>query len=381
MAGASARAAAPPLNSRPPAEPSARAVLNALPEAVLVIAADGRIAEANQAAEELFAVSAQQLTEMSLDQVVSPDNPLFALIAQARNDRSSVAEYAVTLRGPRLGARFVSIHIASLAEDTADLVVSIFQQSIARKLDDQLIHRNAARSVSALSSMLAHEVKNPLSGIRGAAQLLEQNAGNQDQHLTRLICEETDRVCALVDRMDMFADNRPIERMPVNIHRVLEHVRTLAESGFAQGIEINERYDPSLPPVHGNRDHLIQLVLNLVKNAAEAAPQVGGEITLSTAYRHGVRLAVPGSDERVHLPLVVSVQDNGEGIPEELRAHLFDAFVTTKADGSGLGLALVAKIVSDHGGVIEVESEPRRTAFNVFLPVAPTDARDETEST
>ena len=152
---------------------------------------------------------------------------------------------------------------------------------------------------------------------------------------------------------------------------MLEHVRRVAENGFARQVRFIEQYDPSLPRVLGNRDQLIQVFLNLVKNAAEATPSENGEILLSTSYQHGVRLAVPGSDSRLSLPLVVSVQDNGPGIPDDLRPHLFDAFVTTKTTGTGLGLALVAKIVNDHGGVIEVDSMPRRTVFKVMLPIAP----------
>jgi two-component system nitrogen regulation sensor histidine kinase GlnL len=225
-----------------------------------------------------------------------------------------------------------------------------------------------------MAAVLAHEVKNPLSGIRGAAQLLEQNASEADRELTQLICEEADRIRAMVDRMDVFGD-RPIDRRPVNIHQVLERVRRLAETGFARPHRIIELYDPSLPPVWGSRDQLVQMLLNLVKNAAEAAPAGGGEIVLSTAYRHGLRLSTGKAGERVHLPLLVTVRDNGPGIPEDIRPHLFDAFVTGgKPGGQGLGLALVAKVVGDHGGLVEVESRPGRTEFRLHLPMAPEEA-------
>jgi two-component system nitrogen regulation sensor histidine kinase GlnL len=221
--------------------------------------------------------------------------------------------------------------------------------------------------------VLAHEIKNPLSGIRGAAQLLEANLEPADQELARLICSETDRIRDLVDRMEVFGDERPLALEPLNIHAVLDHVKRLASSGFARGLRIVEDYDPSLPPVGGNRDKLVQAFLNLVKNAAEAIIQGGssgaGQITLATAYRPGVRLTLAGSDTRVSLPLMISVEDDGPGIPDDFKPYLFEPFFTTKRNGSGLGLALVAKIVRDHGGVIEFESRPGRTLFRILLPL------------
>jgi two-component system nitrogen regulation sensor histidine kinase GlnL len=200
---------------------------------------------------------------------------------------------------------------------------------------------------------------------------LEPSLSDEDRALTQLICSETDRICNLVDRMEVFGDERPIVKDAVNIHDVLNHVRRIAENGFGRGVRIVEDYDPSLPPVLGNRDKLVQVFLNLVKNAAEAVGDKGegGRIVMQTAFRPGVRLSVAGSDTRVSLPLMIQIEDNGSGIPDHLKPHLFDPFVTTKPSGTGLGLALVAKIIADHGGVIECDSEPKRTIFRVLLPM------------
>lgn len=350
-------------------------ILNALAEPIFVVDDGGCVCYANLAAEQFLATSATSLLGRPLNEILPSDSPIFSLINLVRLAGQSVSEYGVTIETPKIGSHFVSVEVSAVTDLAGAVAVSIQERSIARKIDHQLVHRNAARSVTAMAAMLAHEVKNPLSGIRGAAQLVEQNAGPEDRELTRLICDETDRIVALVQRMEMFSDERPLEREAVNIHEVLGHVRLLAQSGFARSVRFVETYDPSLPPVYGNRDLLIQVLLNLVKNAAEAVPQEEGEIVLATRFQQGVRLTVPGSRARVELPLAVSVTDNGAGIPEDLKAHLFDPFVSAKAGGTGLGLALVAKIIGDHGGVIEFQSEPRKTVFQMMLPQAPKEIR------
>jgi two-component system, NtrC family, nitrogen regulation sensor histidine kinase GlnL len=350
---------------------AADAVLNSLPHPVMVIAPDGRISDANVAAESFFEVSVSLLRRNAMRDLVPFGSPLLALIEQVRNRGAAVNEYRVDLSSPRLaGERVVDLHVAPVPERPGFVVVMLQERTIADKMDRQLTHRGAARSVIALAAMLAHEIKNPLSGIRGAAPLLEQSAGEEDRTLTRLICDEADRIVKLVDRMEVFADERPVAREQVNIHAVLEHVKRLAQSGFARHIKFVEEYDPSLPPVFANRDQLVQVFLNLVKNAAESIGEhaTDGEIHLTTAFRPGVRLSRPGSKTRVSLPLEFCVKDNGPGVPEDLLPHLFDPFVTTKPTGTGLGLALVAKIIGDHGGIIECESQPRRTIFRVLMP-------------
>ncbi|MBS0534618.1 MAG: nitrogen regulation protein NR(II) [Proteobacteria bacterium] len=351
---------------------TADAMLNALPHPVMMIAPDGHVADANVAAEQFFESSIPMLRRNFLRDLVPFGSPLLTLVEQVRRRGAAVNEYKVDLATPRNpGERLVDLHVAPVSEYPGHVLVMLQERTIADKMDRQLTHRGAARSVIALAAMLAHEIKNPLSGIRGAAQLLEQSAADEDRQLTTLICDETDRIVKLVDRMEIFGDERPVEREPVNIHVILDHVKRLAQSGFARHIKFVEEYDPSLPPVLANRDQLIQVFLNLVKNATEAIGEeaTDGEIQLTTAFRPGVRLAVPGTTARVSLPLEFCVRDNGPGVSEDLMPHLFDPFVTTKPTGSGLGLALVAKIVGDHGGIIECESQPRRTTFRVLMPV------------
>lgn len=351
-----------------PPDVDRQTILHMLPHPVLVVGPDDTIRYVNGSAEAFFDASASHLLRQILAGLVPIGSPLLEMVDQVRREDITISEYELEIGTPRTGSRLVNINISPLADGTGCILLSLQEIGIATKMDRQLAHLGAGRMVSGMATVLAHEVKNPLSGIRGAAQLLEQNASADDQMLTRLICDETDRICALVDRMEMFS-GKPLQREPLNIHRVLERVRLVAETGFARDLRLIERYDPSLPPVFGNFDQLVQVFMNLVKNAAEAAPATGGEVVLSTAYRHGVRMAMPGTKKRTKLPLEVIVQDNGEGVDEHLQPYLFDPFVTTKSGGTGLGLALVAKIIGDHGGIVECESRPRRTVFRCMLPI------------
>ena len=361
----------PPQPVNPANAIDAQSLLNSLAEAVVAVAADNRIRFVNHAAEQLLGAGASLLNGQSLEDLVPADAPLISIVEQCRRNGASVAESEVHLESPRIGSHQVDVRATCWLEDPDVVILTLQARSIARRIDRQIIQRGAARSVTAMAAMLAHEVKNPLSGIRGAAQLLEDAVDGGNRQLTQLICDETDRIVALVNRMESFADDRPPARDAVNIHEILDHVRRLAESGFARHLRIVELYDPSLPPVYGNRDQLVQVFLNLIKNAAEATPDSGGEIQLMTRYRHGTRLAVTGGTEYIDLPLEITVRDNGAGIPDDIKSNLFDPFVTTKQNGTGLGLALVAKIIDDHGGMIDVDSAPRRTEFRVLLPRQP----------
>ncbi len=360
-------------NPVPPAQvPEVATILSALPMAVVVLSEENRFVFANPEAEQFFGQSFPQLAQISLEDILPEDSPLFLMLRQVRGSAASIADHDLSFDGPRLSKRGISVQATALAENPGCVLLVLQDSTTVRSLDRQIAARNAARSITGMAAILAHEIKNPLSGIRGAAQLLESSVSENDRELPVLIRDEADRIRALVDRMEVFGE-KPVAMEAVNIHRVLEHVRRLARSGFAEGLRFTENYDPSLPPVWGNRDQLVQVLLNLVKNAADALAASGAlepEITLITRFQHGLRLAAPAADcDRRELPLLVVVRDSGPGIPEDIRPHLFEPFVSSKPSGQGLGLALVAKIIADHGGLIEVESRPGRTEFRLHLPM------------
>ena len=349
-----------------------RSVLQALPQPIIVLDVDRKIQFVNYAAEAFFGASLSVLTRQKLDDLIAFGSPIISLVETVMQRRAPMTEYRVHIDSSRFGdERTADVFASPLSEADDRVAVLIQERTMADKIDRQMVSRGAARSVTGLAAMLAHEIKNPLSGIRGAAQLLEQTVSTDEVPLARLIREETDRSVGLIDRVEVFGDERPMEREPINIHVVLDRVKLLARNGVARGITFFEEYDPSLPPVFGNRDQLIQVFLNLVKNAAEALERTQKpEIRLSTAFRPGIRISVAGVAERISLPLEIVIEDNGPGVLPDTLPFLFDPFVTTKTNGSGLGLALVAKIVGDHGGVIDCESRPGRTRFRILLPVA-----------
>lgn len=349
------------------------------PEPALVVDRDGGLVAVNEAAEALFGHGLSLLARGRFRAALPPGSVLVSLLDRAISEGALVREHGVEVN--LFGQPPFEADGAAAPLGDGSVLLTLHVKGVLGV--DRGADAAGLRSVVGLGKMLAHEIKNPLAGIRGAAQLLKTGASAVDQPLAQLIVDETDRIRRLVDRMEAFSDDAPTPREPVNIHQVLDRVRALVANGVADGLQLKESYDPSLPPVWGDEDHLIQIFLNLTKNAAEAAHMRGdgrGAISIHTAWRPGVRVRGADGKSTSGAPIEVRVIDNGPGVPTTLRDHLFQPFVTTKANGTGLGLALVTKLVTAHGGLIDFESEPGRTVFRVLLPIAPQNGAPDTVS-
>jgi two-component system nitrogen regulation sensor histidine kinase GlnL len=276
----------------------------------------------------------------------------------------------MSIDGPRLHLEHVSVEVAPLDDPNGSVVVAMRDRSLEHRMARQSAAAEAAQSVRSMAGMLAHEIKNPLAGIRGAAQLLESKLGPSEGALAALIREESDRIVGLVNGVEIFADDRAPVLSIVNVHEALDHVCKLARVSFARHVTLREYYDPSLPSLRGNRDLLIQIFLNLVKNASEACDGSEGEIVVTTSYQAGFRIGERNKAHRQPRRIAVTIADNGPGVPDALAGNLFDPFVTSKPGGRGLGLPLVAKLVRAHDGMIEFQSKPGATRFTVLLPIS-----------
>ena len=345
-----------------------------LPNPVFVLDRDDLFIYLNQAAEIFFQSSQMMLLGTSLASLIPADSNFLSMVSRARTQATSVGDQGVEIAGPKIGLKLINLQITPFGDAEPRLLVCIQERALAERLRGQSLFRGAARSIAAMAALLAHEVKNPLAGIKGAAQLLEAdldvNGDLNGQGLTRMIVEESDRVAALLDRMEGFAGGANLVLVPVNIHEILDHCLNLAQASYGAHTTIRRSYDPSLPLVNGHRDLLIQAFINIIKNASEAT-DFNGEILIKTSYSQGRRLTFAAVDGGSYAPVQIEVIDNGVGIGEELRDHIFDPFVSGRSGGSGLGLTMVASVIADHGAMIDVESAPGQTVFRMNFPVAP----------
>lgn len=351
--------------------PSLAEQFTALAVATLLIRPDNAIADAN--------VRAETLLNMARSAIIGSDVARTIRIAEAGarfdlwHSNKPIAAYDIKVHAGRTAEMEVDLMIAPIVDHDGWRVVSLHPQSQARKIG----HRGSAggaRSAMGAAAILAHEIKNPLSGIRGAAQLLESSHNGRDAALTQLICNEVDRIAALIDRMQDFTTDRTLECSAGNIYPLIDRAAGIAAAGFAKNIKIIKRYDPSLPFASINEDALVQVMINLLKNAAEALEHVEQPcIRVETAFRHGVSVVMGGGKGSAVLPIEIVVIDNGPGVPEHILDHLFNPFITGKRDGQGLGLALVDKLVRDMSGFVQYsrDAEAGESTFRILLPMAP----------
>ena len=352
------------------APPLPETIWTSLPMPALLVAKDSTILAVNPAAETYLNLSAKSLLGSIVTRRLTVDAPLEDAFARARANQSELYINDVHVTTPERGAATqCTIQLAPLQDDPDTILMLISPRVIADRLGRSMSATSAARSAIGMAEMLAHEIKNPLAGISGAAQLLSMNLSVADREMTDLIVEETRRIVKLLEQVEQFGNLRPPDRRAVNLHDALDRARRSAQIGFAVHMNIIEDYDPSLPATFADPDQLMQVFLNLIKNAAEAA-QGRGTIRLRTFYDLSLRLRRKDGSGGA-LPLQVEIIDDGPGIPTDMVGDIFEPFVSGKENGTGLGLALVSKIVNDHGGWIGVESAPGRTAFRLSLPLAP----------
>jgi two-component system nitrogen regulation sensor histidine kinase GlnL len=334
----------------------------------------GKLVEVNPAGEAFLNASARSLIGMPAFDRILIDAPMDEALARARINQSALFINDVDVTSGEKPPVQCNVQVAPMHDNPEIILLLISPRDIADRLGRASLVKTSAKSAIGMAEMLAHEIKNPLAGITGAAQLLSMGLSAEDRELTDLIVEESRRIVKLLEQVEQFGNLRPPELKPVNIHDALDRARRSALVGFAASMTITEDYDPSLPPTMADADQLMQVFLNLIKNASEAAgPKGGGTIRLRSFYDQSLRLRRKDGPGRA-LPLQIEIIDNGPGIPPEIAEHIFEPFVSGRENGTGLGLALVSKIVNDHGGWISVDSVPGRTVFRVSLPVAPKDA-------
>ncbi len=346
-----------------------RRIWTSLPLPTILIAADDTITDVNPAAEGFLNASAKTVTGVPVWDLIAVDDPLEVAFARARASQTPLFVNDVDVGSGHRAPLQCGLQIAPLAGSDGEMIMMISPRELAGRMTQNNSVKSAARSAIGMAEMLAHEIKNPLAGITGAAQLLSMNLNADDLELTDLIVAESRRIVKLLEQVEQFGNLMPPQKQAVNLHDVLDRARRSALLGFGAQMKIIEDYDPSLPLALGDKDQLLQVVLNLLKNAAEAAGKTGGTIRLHSYFEHSFRLRrADGTGQS--LPLQIEVIDDGPGLPEHIKGEVFEPFVSGRENGTGLGLALVSKIISEHGGWISVTSVPGHTNFRISLPRA-----------
>ena len=345
-------------------------IWTSLPVPGVIVDPDDKICDINSAAEGFLNASAKMLEGDPVWDRIMIDAPLEEAFERARASNSPLFVNDVDVGTGSRAPLHCNLQIAPLQGRPGHMLFLISPRELAGRMTQSHSVKSAAKSAIGMAEMLAHEIKNPLAGITGAAQLLSMSLSAEDREMTDLIVSESRRIVKLLEQVEQFGNLSEPDRVPVNVHDVLDRARRSALLGFGAHMQIIEDYDPSLPMALGDPDQMLQVVLNLVKNASEAGSKEGGTIRLHTFYEHSFRLRrADGTGQS--LPLQIEIIDDGPGLPEDIKGDIFDPFVSGRENGTGLGLALVSKIISDHDGWISVDSVPGRTVFKISLPMAP----------
>lgn len=341
-----------------------------LPVPGFLIDADNRISDVNPAGEGFLNASRKSATGAPVWDLIAVDAPIEGAVLRARAHGSPLFVNDIDVGTGNRAPLQCALQIAPMQGQPGTMILMISPRELAGRMTQSQSVKSAAQSAIGMAEMLAHEIKNPLAGITGAAQLLAMNLAPEDLELTDLIVEESRRIVKLLGQVEQFGNLSAPDFKAVNLHDVMDRARRSALLGFGAHMHINEDYDPSLPPALGDPDQLLQVVLNLLKNASQAADPKGGTVRIRSYFEHSFRLRrSDGSGQP--LPLQIEVIDDGPGLPERIKDDIFDPFVSGRENGTGLGLALVSKIVSEHHGWISVRSVPGRTVFCLSLPMAP----------
>ncbi|MCL6282004.1 ATP-binding protein [Ruegeria sp. 2012CJ41-6] len=347
-----------------------QAIWASLPVPAFVIDARDRIEDANSAGEGFLNASVKSVAGVPVWDQIAIDAPIEEAFDRARSNGTPLFVNDIDVGTGSRAPLQCALQIAPVQGQPGKMLMLISPRELAGRMTQSHTVKSAAQSAIGMAEMLAHEIKNPLAGITGAAQLLSMNLAPEDLELTDLIVAESRRIVKLLEQVEQFGNLSPPDFRPVNIHDVLDRARRSALLGFGAQMKIIEDYDPSLPLAFGDPDQLLQVVLNLLRNASEVAEPSGGTIRLRSYFEHSFRLRRSDGTGQ-SLPLQVEIIDDGPGLPEDIRNDVFDPFVSGRENGTGLGLALVSKIVSDHNGWITVTSVPGRTVFRLSLPRVP----------
>ncbi len=350
-------------------------IMDFMPFPVFIVDEDNKFLWLNHAAESFFQSSQAMLISTQMSELITEDSEFFSLIRRACYSGRPVSDKSLRLISPKFGVRDAAIQVTPLPADTLSgenraILVTLQEQGLIEQFAAQNTVKSAALSMSKMTSLLAHEVKNPLAGIKGAAQLLEAEVALESRELSSMIVTEADRITALLNRIETLSSDMPVQLKPVNIHEILDHCLRITKASFGRHLDIKCHYDPSLPSVNADPELLVQCFLNLFKNASEATVKKG-ILTLRTSYNLSRYLSTSQRFQE-HLPLQIEIEDNGTGIPKELQGHIFEPFISGKQNGSGLGLAMVASVIADHGGAVSVDSLSGGTCFTVNLPIPST---------